>query len=165
MQIDDAFKAGVESFVDAGFHFGDPRSMHPPGHLYKPEYVTQGCTPPVHGECALLRFGENGEIVTTSLDLYATDRRSRMRSARLSFSSFSNAWPSAPHAHRHSRTGMRLRIGRATTERSTGRRAGSGGSRHGVAKAVRKAAAGPGGRGCTLHGRFGGVITFRLFII
>ena len=53
------------SFVEQGFAFGDPEDhFHPPGHPhnYRPEFATcPHCTPPVHGECVLLRCTDDGE--------------------------------------------------------------------------------------------------------
>ena len=58
-KIEEAFKAGCDTFMKEGFRFGDPEEyFHPPGHphLYRPEFNScDGCTPPVHGECVLMR--------------------------------------------------------------------------------------------------------------
>ena len=68
LSVEEAFEAGCISFMDQDFTFGDPEDyLHPPGHPhnYRPEYATcEHCTPPVHGECMLLRADENGDLVT-----------------------------------------------------------------------------------------------------
>jgi len=60
--IADAFIAGCQSFMDAGFTFGDPEDfLHPPAHPHcvRPDYKgCPGCIPPVHGECVLLTSSE-----------------------------------------------------------------------------------------------------------
>jgi len=65
-RLDEAFKAGIKAFTDAGFQFGDPEEwFHAPGHphTYKPDFTNCcHCTPPVQGECMLLRIGENGRM-------------------------------------------------------------------------------------------------------
>ena len=68
MVIETAFTAGCESFIRQDFRFGDPEDFfHPPGHphIYRPDYAgCTSCTPPVHGECLLLRCVD-GEVTVT----------------------------------------------------------------------------------------------------
>lgn len=60
-----AFRAGVEQFLEHDFKIGDPQDyLHPPGHPHNrsPNLQTcSGCVPPVHGEMLLLR-NEGGEV-------------------------------------------------------------------------------------------------------
>ena len=80
LSVEEAFEAGCVSFMDQDFTFGDPEDyLHPPGHPhnYRPEYATcEHCTPPVHGECILMRAGEDGQIAT----LLASDVADRLYS-------------------------------------------------------------------------------------
>jgi len=54
-----AFDAGVESFLERNFRFGDPADyFHPPGHPHhsKPDFsgLCEQCVPPVHGKVVFL---------------------------------------------------------------------------------------------------------------
>ena len=75
-------QAGCESFLKEGFTFGDPEDyLHPPGHphTYRPDYANcPHCTPPVHGECVLLRREAGGIVVTRASE---TLRPPRMATA------------------------------------------------------------------------------------
>ena len=70
-----AFIAGCSTFCKQGFAFGDPEAwFHPKGHPhnYCPEYTScDGCTPPVHGECLLMRSVGGSVVVTRASDLFA----------------------------------------------------------------------------------------------
>lgn len=65
LNIENAFRAGCARFIKEGYMFGDPEDyFHAPGHphTYRPDYANcPHCTPPVHGECLMLRY-ELGEI-------------------------------------------------------------------------------------------------------
>jgi len=68
----EAFEAGCDSFLRDGYHFGDPDDyLHPPGHphQYRPNFTECNlCSPPVHGECLLLRMCDNELIVKRGSD-------------------------------------------------------------------------------------------------
>ena len=79
--------ASCLSFVEQGFAFGDPedhfhRRGHP--HEYRPEFATcPHCTPPVHGECVLLRCTD-GECNTLSAsDVIRNMARANRRTSTL----------------------------------------------------------------------------------
>ena len=65
VDVEHAYSAGLSSFVDAGYLYGDPAAyLHPPNHPHarKPVFGTcLGCSPPVHGRPVLL-WSENGEL-------------------------------------------------------------------------------------------------------
>ena len=81
-------QAGIESFIEQGFVFGDPEEhFHPPGHphLYRPEYATcPHCTPPVHGECLLLRVekGKCRQIKASAVVSKARESRGSRNSSQ-----------------------------------------------------------------------------------
>ena len=81
--IEDAFKAGCDSFIQQGFRFGDPEEfLHPPGHPhnYRPDYAQcDGCTPPVHGECILLQSSGGIVSMTKASDIVTVRERSSLR--------------------------------------------------------------------------------------
>lgn len=82
-----AFKAGCESFLEAGFYFGDPEEyLHAPGHphTYRPDYACcDGCNPPVHGECIMLCCMGSRVLTITASELTAEKRASRRTSNSL----------------------------------------------------------------------------------
>ena len=58
VNVEAAYRAGLASFEEQGFVLGDPSPhLHPPEHehIAAPRYgECQGCSPPVHGQLALV---------------------------------------------------------------------------------------------------------------
>lgn len=71
IDIELAFRAGIERFQEDGFELGDPEMyLHGPGHPHQwaPQlHGCYGCIPPVHGQVLLLRVIK-GELQHLSSD-------------------------------------------------------------------------------------------------
>ncbi|KAL1512389.1 hypothetical protein AB1Y20_005647 [Prymnesium parvum] len=79
LKIELAFNAGCTSFVKEGFTFGDPEEyFHPRGHPhdYRPDYTSCiNCTPPVHGECLMLRIVDGEVCVTRATEVIGSRKQ------------------------------------------------------------------------------------------